>query len=110
MNSNYETMIEIKNRFQSMIKNPKLEYTYIAPKEKKLHQKFLLLVEKQPTLTGSYSEILNNPDKIRILLEKNFLTNVELDIYYRTDDIYSDTVIESSLKDFIQRNGINFLF
>lgn len=108
MNKNYQQLIEVKNKFQSKIKNPKLEYTFIAPKEEKQFSNFMAIVERQPTISGSFYEILNNPNKVEELLINNFPISIELDIYYRTNDIFSNLIFEGTLREYIKKEGLNF--
>lgn len=101
-------LMEIKTRFQSYIKEPRMMYTYIAPKQKQLFDKFFSIAAEQPTLSSSMYEVLSKNELTNAILIKYFSQTTDLEIYIASNDAYSSVMFNGTLREYIESNNIQF--
>ncbi|MDY0144154.1 MAG: hypothetical protein RBR97_19915 [Bacteroidales bacterium] len=99
---------KIRLCFQTHINNSKILYTYIGPKKGSDYRIFIKKVKNEPTTTGSYYEVLSNPGRVFNILEHTFNSEIELDIYISSNDIYCSVGIEEKLLSYIEKEKVNF--
>ena len=105
----YKHLLKIKERFQPFIKNQDLLYTYIAPKDKDKYELFFNIAGQEPTCSSTMYEVLcNNKVLEKILNDLGFLNNSELEIYIASKDINTPIMINGTLKQYIERENIDF--
>jgi len=104
----FEKLLKTKNEFQNYIRNPKLVYTYIAPKNKYAYEKFRAIVDSLPTVIDSQYVILNDIKKVEQILFDHFSKNTELEIYVATNDIHTNIRLNGTLKEYIKNEKIEF--
>jgi hypothetical protein len=96
----------VREKFQPHIKNTNLIYTFVAPLDNNLFDRFFKLVRKVPE--GSIYEVLINDSIVIKLLVENFESNVDLEIYTATNDSITSTFAKGLLKNYIIRNKLDF--
>ena len=104
----FEKLLLIKDEFQGHIKNPKLIYTYIAPKYEEEFKLFSSIVYELPTATNSFYEILNDVEKVEKIILENFSDSTELEIYVASIDVHSFIRLIGTLKEYIESEKIDF--
>ena len=103
-------LLEIKSRFQPYITNPKLSYTFLAPKDEKQYEIFYMIAAEQPTWTSSMYEVLSDDQLILRLLIENFPLDTEMEIYVSSNDCFSSIRIKCTLQEYIKREKIAFTY
>ena len=73
-----------------------------------LYNRFINAINNSPSISGTLFEILNNGTLVRKYLKELFPEEIDLDIYIATDDRYSTFVINGTLRNYLQRERIDF--
>lgn len=108
METQFERLNRIRFDFQPHITNPKLLYTFIAPKEKGQYDSFLEIVQGIPKMPLSLYEILSDIEAVKKILLEYFPKDIELEIYIANKDVYTYVFTNGTLKKYIEMEGINF--
>jgi hypothetical protein len=101
----FEELLKIKLKFQPYIRDPKWFYTYIAPQNKKLYDKFILIVSNYPSNT--LYQVLSDINIVKNILLNNFDNDIDLEIYISTKDITS-LMFTGTLDEYIAKEKIDF--
>ncbi len=107
MTKTYNDLLEVKGRFQPYIKNPDLVYTYIAPKDQQIYDRFIGYVGRSPGMS-LYTILVDQGRVLQVLQDLDMLNSSELEIYVASNDSYSSIVINGTLADYIQYEQIEF--
>ena len=105
----FERLLIKRSKFQGFIKNSKLVYTYIAPKNEKDFGIFLSIVYNLPTTTNSLFEILSNTNKIEQILFEHFSENTELQIYVSSNDTHTSLSFNVTLEEYVKNENLEFI-
>ncbi len=98
----------IQRQFQRFIKNPNLIYTYLAPTDPELFNKFCELVREQPTRSQTICEVLGDLDQVCNILVNNFPKETELETYIASKDTCTSLILKGTLRDYIKSENIDF--
>ncbi len=98
----------VREKFQPYIDNPNLVYTFVAPLNKDLFERFFRLVSNVPTGSSSIYEVLNNETFVTQLLVDNFDSNTDLEIYTATNDTMTSIFSKGLLKNYILQKKLHF--
>ncbi|RWZ83846.1 MAG: hypothetical protein EO766_17580 [Hydrotalea sp. AMD] len=106
MTEEIKRLESIQERFQPYIDNPNLVYTFIAPKDKSLFERFFKMATNLPG--SSLYEVLSDRNQVSELLLNNFPQDTVLEIYTGTNDEVTSIFAKGTLKDYIKQKQISF--
>ena len=106
--THYDYLLPVLEEFRSKIGPEQFRFTFIAPKEKELYYTFLRNIYNS-SISHALHYTLSNPQTVRKLLsDMNLLEEVEMEIYVASNDKYSTTWMNETLREYVAKMNLKF--